>query len=413
MQLDSKKRTGRGAVRDLPNRFEKLAMDLDPDVVQPDPDAEGEFGAESLPNPKTMFLDDQSESIIVKNDSPDVGFSAGINPYRGCEHGCAYCYARPYHEYLGFSAGLEFETKIMVKRRAAELLRRELSKPKYVPQVLGMSGVTDCYQPAERQFRITRSCLEVLAEFRNPVTLITKNFLITRDIDVLKELAAFDAVRAYISITTLNADLAAKMEPRASSPTHRLRAVEMLAKAGIPVGVMVAPIIPGLNDREMPAVLEAAKSAGAIEAGLHDAAAALRGEGRLRGMAEGEFPGKAGADFGDGAGGAWREIKLERVHHADARRGALRGASSADVPRFSRATGLWLALAGIADGAFPQAGRDADDAGNRVGEPVSHGGRGGTKGEERKSRESIIATHQRNKRRYLRRRFQKRLSILP
>ena len=263
MQLDSIKRAGRGAVRDLANRFEKLAMDLDPDVVQADPDAEGVV----LPNPKTIFLEDHSESIIVKNDSPDVGFSAGINPYRGCEHGCAYCYARPYHEYLGFSAGLDFETKIMVKRRAAELLRRELSKPSYQPQVLGMSGVTDCYQPAERKFRITRSCLEVLAEFRNPVSLITKNFLITRDIDILKELAAFDAVHTFISITTLNADLAAKMEPRASTPTHRLRAIEMLAKAGIPVGVMVAPIVPGLNDREMPAVLEAAKSAGASEAG--------------------------------------------------------------------------------------------------------------------------------------------------
>ncbi len=212
-------------------------------------------------------MEDSSESIIVRNNSPDVGFSAGINPYRGCEHGCAYCYARPYHEYLGFSAGLDFETKIMVKRRAGELLREELSKPKYVPEVLGMSGVTDCYQPAERHFRITRSCLEVLAEFRNPVSLITKNFLVTRDLDLLKELAAYDAVHVFISITTLNADLAAKMEPRASSPAHRLRAVELLAKAGVPVGVMVAPIIPGLNDREMPAVLEAAKSAGASEAG--------------------------------------------------------------------------------------------------------------------------------------------------
>jgi DNA repair photolyase len=261
--LDSKYRKGRGAVRDLPNRFEKLAMDLDPDVVQPDPEREGEI----LPNPKTTFLENKTESIIVKNNSPDVGFGSGINPYRGCEHGCSYCYARPYHEYLGFSAGLDFETKIMFKPRAAELLRKELSRPKYEPEVLALSGVTDCYQPAERQFRITRSCLEVLAEFRHPVSIITKNFLITRDIDVLKELAAFDAVRATISITTLNADLAAKMEPRASTPTHRLRAIEMLAKAGIPVGVNVAPIIPGLNDREIPAVLEAAKAAGAIDAG--------------------------------------------------------------------------------------------------------------------------------------------------
>ena len=263
VELHSKSRTGRGAPRDLPNRFERYAQDLDPDVVQPDPSEEGEI----LPNPQTLFLDDTTESIIVRNDSPDVGFAAGINPYRGCEHGCAYCYARPYHEYLGFSAGLEFETKIMVKRRAAELLRRELSKPKYEPEVLGMSGVTDCYQPAELRFRITRSCLEVMAEFRNPVSLITKNFLITRDLDVLRELASFDGVHAFISITTLNAELASKMEPRASRPGHRLRAIEMLARAGVPVGVMVAPIVPGLNDREIPAVLEAARKAGAITAG--------------------------------------------------------------------------------------------------------------------------------------------------
>ncbi len=261
--LDEKRRTGRGAVRDLPNRFEKLALDLDPDVVQNAPDAEGE----AQPNPKTLFLDDQTESIITRNKSPDLGFGASLNPYRGCEHGCAYCYARPTHEYLGFSAGLEFETRIMVKRRAAELLRRELSRPGYRAEVLAMSGVTDCYQPAERHFRLTRACLEVLAEFRHPVSLITKNFLVTRDLDLLKQLAAFDAVQVFISITTLNADLAARMEPRASRPVHRLRAVEMLAKAGVPVGVMVAPIVPGLNDREIPAVLEAARAAGATEAG--------------------------------------------------------------------------------------------------------------------------------------------------
>ncbi len=261
--LNRQSRVGRGAPRDLPNRFEKLAMDLDPDVVQHDPEAEGE----AMPNPKTTFLEDHSESIVVRNNSPDIGFGASINPYRGCEHGCAYCYARPTHEYLGFSAGLEFETKIMVKRRAGELLRRELSNPKWQPQALAMSGVTDCYQPAERQFRITRSCLEVLAEFRNPVSIITKNFLVTRDLDLLKELASFDAVHVFLSITTLNTELAAKMEPRASRPAYRLRAVEMLAKAGVPVGVMVAPIVPGLNDREIPSVLEAAKSAGARDAG--------------------------------------------------------------------------------------------------------------------------------------------------
>jgi DNA repair photolyase len=261
MELLSQVRTGRGAARDLPNRFQALALDLDPDVVQGNPEDEAQ------PNPKTLFLDDTTESIIVRNDSPDIGFGASLNPYRGCEHGCAYCYARPTHEYLGFSAGLEFETKIMVKRRAPELLRRELSSPKWQPQALAMSGVTDCYQPAERHFRITRGCLEVLAEFRNPVSIITKSFLVTRDLDVLKRLAAFDAVHVFVSITTLNADLAARMEPRASRPAHRLRAIEMLAKAGVPVGVLVAPIIPGLNDREIPAVLEGARAAGATSAG--------------------------------------------------------------------------------------------------------------------------------------------------
>jgi DNA repair photolyase len=261
MELLRQIRTGRGAARDLPNRFQVLALDLDPDVVQGNPEDEAQ------PNPKTLFLDDTSESIIVRNDSPDIGFGASLNPYRGCEHGCAYCYARPTHEYLGFSAGLEFETKIMVKRRAPELLRRELASAKWQPQPLAMSGVTDCYQPAERHFRITRGCLEVLAEFRNPVSIITKNFLVTRDLDVLKRLAAFDAVHVFISITTLNADLAARMEPRASRPAHRLRAIEMLAKAGVPVGVLVAPIIPGLNDREIPAVLEGARAAGATSAG--------------------------------------------------------------------------------------------------------------------------------------------------
>jgi len=261
MELLRKVRTGRGAPRDLPNRFQVLSLDLDPDVVQGNPDDE------AVPNPKTVFMEDASESIISRNESPDIGFGASLNPYRGCEHGCAYCYARPTHEYLGFSAGLDFETKIMVKKRAPDLLRRELTSKKWQPQVLAMSGVTDCYQPAERHFRITRQCLEVLAEFRNPVSIVTKNFLVTRDLDVLRQLASFDAIHVFISITTLNADLAGRMEPRASRPSQRLRAIEMLAKAGVPVGVLVAPIIPGLNDREIPAVLEGARAAGAMSAG--------------------------------------------------------------------------------------------------------------------------------------------------
>jgi DNA repair photolyase len=243
---------GRGAVANLPNRFEKILLERDPD-----------WDPEEDPAPKTQFLRDLSQSIITHNNSPDIPFDASLNVYRGCEHGCSYCYARPTHQYLGFSAGLDFESKIMVKENAPELLRRELSSPKWKPQELAMSGVTDCYQPIERKLRLTRRCLEVLAEFRNPVSIITKNFLVTRDLDLLRELAAHQAVRVNISINSLDAELARKLEPRASSPKHRLEAVEILAKAGVPVGVLVAPVIPALNDHEIPSVLAAAKAAGA------------------------------------------------------------------------------------------------------------------------------------------------------
>lgn len=243
---------GRGAGGNPPNRFEKIHVERDADR---DP-------AED-PSPKTQFLRDLSQSIITYNDSPDIPFGAGVNPYRGCEHGCSYCYARNTHEYLGFSAGLDFESKIMVKENAPELLRRELSSPKWKPQLLGMSGVTDCYQPIERKLQLTRRCLAVLAEFRNPVGIITKNYLVTRDIDLLAELAAHQAVLVHLSINSLDAELARSLEPRAASPAMRLSAVEALAKAGIPVGVLVAPVIPALNDHEIPAVLAACKAAGA------------------------------------------------------------------------------------------------------------------------------------------------------
>jgi DNA repair photolyase len=247
---------GRGAAANPPNRFEAIRLERDEDW-NPEEDA----------SPKTEFLRDLSQSIISYNDSPDISFNAGLNAYRGCEHGCSYCYARPFHEYLGFSAGLDFETRIMVKEKAAELLRAELSSPKWKPQLLAMSGVTDCYQPIERRLQLTRQCLAVLAEFRNPVCIITKNYLVTRDIDLLQELAAHRAAIVHLSINSLDRELARKLEPRASSPSQRLAAVEALAKAGIPVGVLVAPVIPALNDHEMPAVLEAAKAAGASWAG--------------------------------------------------------------------------------------------------------------------------------------------------
>lgn len=245
----------RGATINPPNRFERLEVELD-----------DEYAAEGR-NPRTQYLVDHSQSIITYNNSPDIGFEASINAYRGCEHGCSYCYARPYHEYLGFSAGLDFETRIMVKPSAPELLRKELSSPKWKPQCVAMSGVTDCYQPIERKLELTRRCLQVLADFRNPVGIVTKNHLVTRDIDLLKELARFDATVVFISLTTLDPELARRMEPRAATPTHRLDAIQKLNAAGIRVGVLIAPIIPGLNEHEIPAILRAAREAGARHAG--------------------------------------------------------------------------------------------------------------------------------------------------
>ncbi|MEM7013080.1 MAG: PA0069 family radical SAM protein [Verrucomicrobiota bacterium] len=233
---------------------------MDPDAIDDLQASDPDF---QIPKPKTVFFRDDSQSIISRNSSPDLGFDASLNPYRGCEHGCSYCYARPYHEYLGFSAGLDFESKIMVKENAPELLERELSSPNWKPQVLACSGVTDCYQPIERKLEITRRCLEVLARFGNPVTVVTKNGLVTRDIDHLSKLAKEQASAVAMSITTLDRKLASKLEPRASTPQIRLRAIEKLAAAGIPVGVSVAPIIPGLNDHEIPAILSAAAEAGA------------------------------------------------------------------------------------------------------------------------------------------------------
>lgn len=244
----------RGATINPRGRFEALGIELDE-----------EFEHEARRD-RTEYLQDDTRSVLSFNDSPDIGFRASVNPYRGCEHGCAYCYARPYHEYLGFSAGRDFETKIMVKTNAPELLRAELSSAKWKPQPLAMSGVTDCYQPVEKKLQITRGCLKVLAEFRNPVVIVTKNHLVTRDIDILGELASHDASVVYISITTLDPGLALRLEPRASLPTHRLNAIELLARANIPVNVLMAPIIPGLTDHEIPAVLRAAREAGARSA---------------------------------------------------------------------------------------------------------------------------------------------------
>jgi DNA repair photolyase len=257
---------GRGAAENPPNRFDTIHYEADPDVSSPP--YQGWDDDEESPAPATQFLMDTSRSIIAYNDSPDIGFDASINPYRGCEHGCVYCYARPTHEYLGFSSGLDFETKILVKEDAPELLRKELSSPRWRPQTIAISGVTDCYQPAERRFQLTRRCLQVLTEFRNPAGIVTKNHLVVRDMDVLAELAKYDAAGVFLSITTLDNELAGFMEPRATRPAGRLAAIEALHKAGVPVGVMVAPVIPGLTDHEISSVVSAAAQAGARFAGF-------------------------------------------------------------------------------------------------------------------------------------------------
>lgn len=253
----------RGAIENPPNRFEKIHLEPDEDW-NPEEDFEG-----GRPQgPRTQFFKDHSQTVIARNDSPDIGFEASLNPYRGCEHGCIYCYARPTHEYLGFSSGLDFESKIMVKEDAPELLRKELSSPKWKPQIIVMSGVTDCYQPVERKLKLTRRCLEVLLDFRNPVAIITKNALVTRDLDVLSGLAKYKCASVCLSVTTLDNDLRKVMEPRTSPPQARLAAIRKLAEAQIPVSVNVAPVIPGLTDHEMPAILKAAREAGAVAAGF-------------------------------------------------------------------------------------------------------------------------------------------------
>lgn len=249
---------GRGATWNPQNRFEKLEY-----IVDDEADRD-----ESAGGPRTIYMRDPTRTIITTNDSPDVGFEASINPYRGCEHGCIYCFARPTHEYLGFSAGLDFETKILVKEDAPALLWEELNKKSWEPKTIAISGVTDPYQPVERKLGITRGCLAVLADFRNPTGLITKNHLVTRDADLLAELARFDATRVMLSITTLDPELHRIMEPRTSTPELRLDAIRQLSEAGVPVGVMVAPVVPGITDHEMPKILAAAREAGARWAGF-------------------------------------------------------------------------------------------------------------------------------------------------
>lgn len=253
---------GRGSEVLNQGRFEKLSRETDLSHLEY-ADLEDE-----VRTVKTEVYKDASRKIISHNQSPDIGFTSSINAYRGCEHGCAYCYARPTHEYLGHSAGLDFESKIYVKEDAPELLRRELMAKSWFPEVIMMSGVTDCYQPLERKYELTRGLLQVLHEFKNPVGLITKNALVTRDLDILSAMAKEDLAMVFISVTTLDSELGRSLEPRTSSPEARLAAIRTLAEAGVPVGVNIAPVIPGLTDHEMPKILEACREAGATMAGF-------------------------------------------------------------------------------------------------------------------------------------------------
>lgn len=257
--LNELERHGRGAQADPPNRFEAIHTERDWEHASED----DSFDERPV---KTQFLVDHSRSIVSENDSPDIPFRYSINPYRGCEHGCAYCYARPTHEYLGFNAGLDFESRILVKERAPELFRDWLARDGYVPEWIAFSGVTDCYQPIERRFELTRRCLQVAADCGQPMGIVTKNALVARDLDVLQPMAERRAVRVLLSVTTLDTVLARTLEPRTSSPAARLRTISELSAAGVEVGVMIGPVIPGLNDSEIPSILQAAKEAGAIMA---------------------------------------------------------------------------------------------------------------------------------------------------
>jgi DNA repair photolyase len=256
--VDKDLRRGRGARSNAVGRYELETRDTFDD---------GWDSLSSLSAFKTEVRTERARTILSTNDSPDLSFDQSINPYRGCEHGCIYCYARPTHSYLGHSAGLDFETQLYAKTNAAELLEQELGNPRYRVRTIALGAVTDPYQPIERRYEITREILQVLEAARHPVGIVTKSALVMRDVDILARMAKHDLVKVALSVTTLDRELARKMEPRAATPSRRLDAVRALSEAGVPVQVMMAPVIPGLNDHEIEAVLEAARDAGAGEAG--------------------------------------------------------------------------------------------------------------------------------------------------
>ena len=252
---------GRGAASNPQGRFEAIRHHAEDDGWQ------SALLDEDAPRPRTEVTEERARSVISRNDSPDIAFTQAINPYRGCEHGCVYCFARPSHSYLGLSPGLDFETRLRAKGNLAEVLRSELGKPGYVVSPINIGSNTDPYQPVEKRWRLTRAALQLLAACRHPCTIVTKNALVERDLDILLPMAQANLVQVFISINSLDNHLAAKLEPRASAPHRRMQAIRTLSAAGVPVGVLVAPIIPALNDRDLEAVLEQAAAAGAGSAG--------------------------------------------------------------------------------------------------------------------------------------------------
>jgi DNA repair photolyase len=256
--VEHERRRGRGVLTNATGRYEPLARIAFDD---------GWSSLEELPPFKTTVSVDATRKIVTRNDSPDIGFDRSINPYRGCEHGCVYCFARPTHAYLGLSPGLDFESKLLVKPEAAELLEKELAAPGYSPRTIAIGTNTDPYQPIERQYQVMRRILEVLDRAGHPVGIVTKSALVLRDLDILARMAERNLAKVALSVTTLDAALARKMEPRAATPMRRLETLRRLSAAGVPTAVMVAPVIPALNDAEMERILEAAQAAGVKEAG--------------------------------------------------------------------------------------------------------------------------------------------------
>jgi DNA repair photolyase len=341
---------GRGAVSNAVGRYEKQTR-----VLLDDGWDDGWRADDDAPPPlRTEVIHDATRSIIAHNKSPDLSFDQSINPYRGCEHGCIYCFARPTHAYLGMSPGVDFESRLFAKPNAAELLAKELSAPGYVPRVIAMGTNTDPYQPLEKKMRITRSILEVLRDFRHPVAIVTKSPLILRDLDILSEMAAMGLAKAALSITTLDRQLARQMEPRAGTPTRRLQAIRGLTDAGVPAGVMFAPAIPALNDHEMEAVLTAAADHGARAAGYVLLRLPLEIKDLFREWLETNVPGRAkhvmtlvrqmrgGKDYDANwntrmkGTGPYAELMARRFHMAVKRLGLNQGGRTLAIHRFRR-----------------------------------------------------------------------------